>query len=71
MVQKFDLEFNPAGKSIKASDYYCSSEQKNPVVKYNESGRSISAWEDRRNGITQIYAHVLMKMEMLYRKTYL
>ncbi len=59
MVQKFDLEFNPAGKSIKASDDYCSSEQKNPVVKYNESGRSISAWEDRRNGITQIYAQVL------------
>lgn len=58
-LQKFDTSFNPLGTSLKLSNDPCSAFQTNPVVKYNNSGRALAAWIDRRDGTDNLYAQVL------------
>jgi len=59
MLQSFDLSFNPIGSSVKVADDGCSAWQTNPVVKYNQFGKSLIVWEDQRNGYHDLYGQVL------------
>jgi len=59
MKQRFDTKFNAIGSGVKLGNDLCSSFQTNPVVKYNQSGRSIVVWTDRRDGTDNLYAQVL------------
>ncbi|MCL5028030.1 MAG: T9SS type A sorting domain-containing protein [Bacteroidetes bacterium] len=58
-LQKFDTSFNVSGTSLKLSNDPCSAFQTDPVVKYNNSGRALAAWIDRRDGTDNLYAQVL------------
>lgn len=59
MVQKFDSNFNDIGSPVKLGNDLCSSFQTDPLVKYNQSGRSIVVWTDRRDGTDNLYAQIL------------
>lgn len=59
IIQKFDTLFNAIGEPQKIGAKTCSAFQTNPVVKFNQHGRSLIVWTDRRDGTDNLYAQVL------------
>lgn len=57
-LQEYDLNFNPVNGFKKLNDDVNSSKQRYPVVKFNQQGKSLVIWEDRRNGRQDLYGQL-------------